>query len=179
MKKQEGYKCDYCSRMSSNAGAMAIHEKACRHNPSNRRMCDNCHWISYPDETQHFKIEEEYTVLKYDLAIMDCRYYGKMYAKLHGELEVMVQDEGWMKMPSVAMGCVHHLSYEDKNLIQDWARRNAKPVRLRSFPESHLAPIFSRHEIEVTPELAYEYFKAVGREEDAKRFEPKYNEGGV
>ena len=45
MKRQEGYKCDFCSKMSSSKSAMMRHEAACRHNPENISMCKDCKWL--------------------------------------------------------------------------------------------------------------------------------------
>ena len=45
MKRQEGYKCDFCSKMSLSKSAMMKHEAACRHNPENISMCKDCKWL--------------------------------------------------------------------------------------------------------------------------------------
>lgn len=38
------YKCDYCGKISSKAGAMMTHEKHCRKNPHNDNLCLRCGW---------------------------------------------------------------------------------------------------------------------------------------
>lgn len=45
MKKQEGYKCDFCSKMSTSKSAMMRHEAACRCNPENISLCKDCKWL--------------------------------------------------------------------------------------------------------------------------------------
>lgn len=38
------YKCDYCGKISSKAGAMMTHERHCRKNPHNDNLCLRCGW---------------------------------------------------------------------------------------------------------------------------------------
>ena len=45
MKKQEGYKCDFCNKMSTSKSGMMKHEAACRHNPENISLCKECKWL--------------------------------------------------------------------------------------------------------------------------------------
>lgn len=94
-----------------------------------------------------------------------CRYYGKMFSKLRGELADVVACEGWMKMPCASQGCIHYLSADDMDKIQDWARKNNGLAGIS--PQ-----IFSKYDVPATPELAYRYFTAIGDTENANRFGP-------
>lgn len=39
MKKVQAYKCDFCSKTSTNASALFQHERKCRNNPNNKHKC--------------------------------------------------------------------------------------------------------------------------------------------
>jgi len=142
-----------------------MHEKHCKMNPDIRPMCDDCFWLNYPDESQHFCIKYEYYNYECDLQVRECRFYGKMFTKLKGDLADEAECEGWMKMPCVSQGCIHYLSTNDMNKIRKWAIRNNSPAGIS--PQ-----IFSIYDVPVTPELAYRYFTAIGDTENANRFGP-------
>lgn len=36
------FKCEFCAKVSLNAGAIVQHEKFCRHNPKNKHICFEC-----------------------------------------------------------------------------------------------------------------------------------------
>ena len=159
------FRCEHCNKISLNKGAMAMHEKHCTKNPDIRPMCDDCFGLNYPNEKQHFKIAYEYSKYECDLHVRECRYYGKMFAKLRGELADVVACEGWMRMPCASQGCIHYLSADDMDKIRDWARKNNGLAGIS--PQ-----IFSKYDVPATPELAYRYFTAIGDTENANRFGP-------
>lgn len=150
------YRCDYCNKASVSKGAMVRHEKACSKNPNNRAMCDNCAWMKFTEETEHFTIygSMDYPIKReYDLNIRTCPFMGKLYYRLHGDLEVMVQDDNWKKMPSEAQGCPHFLNHNKAWEIDSWKYR---------------ANFFSG--VKLTPQIAREYFEYYGKLEEAKKY---------
>lgn len=169
------YQCEHCKKISLNAGAMKRHEEACCKNPKNIPMCDNCQWIDYPRDADYEFIKQRFSVIfcegsdaehsnQYNLEIHECPYYGRLYTKLHGLLEEVVQDEGWMKKPSIAQGCPHYLSIAVGEKIRTWGNRKY---------EKQLGWL---EDYKVTPQGAFEYFTETGDTENAKRFKPKNNE---
>ena len=154
------YRCEYCNKASVSKGAMTLHERCCPKNPNNKAMCDNCAWLKYTDETKHYVVygSMDYPVKReYDLAIRTCPFMGKLYYKLKGDLEVMVQDDDWKKMPSEFQGCSHFLSCSKRWEIESWKYR-ANESRY----------IFS--DVDITPQMAKEYFEYYGKPEEAKKY---------
>lgn len=171
------YKCEHCNKISLNAGAMKHHERACCKNPNNMPMCDDCHWIDYPYNTNDEPLKQLFEVTfyegtqaervnQYDLVVCECPFYGRLYTKLHGLLEVAVEEEGWMKKPSKIQGCCHFLSIDTALKIIKWG--NVKYENKLGFLE----------DFKVSPKSAFEYFTDIGDTENARRFEQKQEQGG-
>lgn len=171
MKEAIGFRCDYCTKMSANAGAMAVHEKHCSKNPNNLSMCNNCHWLDYPQETERVELELErpgdngYEYRTYEIEIESCPFVGKLYYNFKDQLEEKLKELGWSKKPRQTEGCKYFLHIEDVNKIVVWARNNCE----KSGIDNSL--YIGLRDIPVTPELICKYFKFVGNEEEAKRFE--------
>lgn len=184
MKEQKGYKCDFCSKMSSNAGAMAIHEHRCKKNPINIPMCDNCQWLDWhhadPEDVKVTVVPQHYDpysgyieaeVANYKVDVRYCLYYGKLFHKFNKQLKEELEARGWMKMPTKDKGCIHHLSDETAADIKKWALGHKEIAGLSS-------DIHWYHEITVTPELAFKYFVAIDDFENVKRFQPRKDNDG-
>lgn len=67
MKEVKAYQCEYCGELSESVANMVKHQKACRHNPSNR-WCESC--------KHHVENKETYDeinafCLQYDCDICD------------------------------------------------------------------------------------------------------------
>lgn len=173
LKDKKIYQCEHCKKISLNAGAMKRHEEACCKNPKNIPMCDDCHWIDYPYNTNNEPLKQRFEVTffegtqaehvnQYDLVVCECPFYGRLYTKLHGLLEDEVVDEGgWMKKPSKIKGCCHFLSIDVALKIIKWG--NVKYENQLGFLE----------DFKVSPKAAFEYFTEIGDTENAKRFKPK------
>ena len=153
------FKCDYCNKISLNKGAMAMHEKHCKRNPNNKTMCDDCYWMCYIYEKQHFFVETMLFDEEFDIPIRECVFCGKMYAKLKGLLAAEVEAEGWQKQPSISRGCKYYLNDEVAIKIKEWAetlKDNGK--------------IFCKFDVNLSPEIVSRYYADMGDNENAQRF---------
>lgn len=172
------YKCEHCNKVSLSAGAMKKHECACTKNPTNIPMCDDCHWIDYPHDANYDPIRKRFGVTlhegsegeyrkQYDLVVCECPFYGRLYTKLNGLLEdVVVNEDGWMKKPSKIQGCCHFLSIGTALEIIKWGNKKYE------------AQLGWLEDYKVTPQAAFEYFTEIGDTDNARRFEPKEEQGG-
>lgn len=117
MKKQEGYKCDFCSKMSTSKSGMMKHEAACRCNPENISMCKDCRWLD--------KFEGEYYdfdgyPLKYTeftcKATNEKLYHNKVL-RFYKKLRDGIISKCDRKMPSINEGCPYF--QECKDFLKD------------------------------------------------------------
>ena len=107
MKRQEGYKCDFCSKMSSSKSAMMRHEAACRHNPENISMCRNCKWLE-KFEGQCYDSDgytSKYT--EFICKATNRKLYHNKVLRFHKELRNDIISECDGKMPNINEGCPH------------------------------------------------------------------------
>jgi hypothetical protein len=75
--KVEAWKCDWCSKTSMNAGAIAVHEAACLDNPA-RRACKTCVHSGFKVIEHHDEIdldEKELWCFALDMAMKDKPYF--------------------------------------------------------------------------------------------------------
>jgi len=108
------YECEFCGKLSYNAGGMHNHEKRCKKNPVNIPMCWDCkHYYFWPEEI----------VVPYDHVIygMSCEAIMKvksrkclktglnMFSILTSERKIAdLEGVGLVMMPCVAYGCEHY-----------------------------------------------------------------------
>ena len=99
MKRQEGYKCDFCSKMSSSKSAMMRHEAACRHNPENISMCKDCKWL------EKFYDSDGYP--SFICKATNKKLYHNKVLRFNKELRNDIISECDEKMPNINEGCPH------------------------------------------------------------------------
>lgn len=174
MKEQIGYKCDYCSRMSSSKGAMTNHETHCRKNPNNKPMCDNCNWLWFGFKNQErtrVLVEDRYhEEAMYEIEPRSCPFLGKMYHKFNCDLAAKLEAQGFVKQPTESKGCEYFISNELADEVRKWYNRK-RFINLGNM-------LLER----VTPDIIADYYDSQEMHEDAekwrkfkKRFDKKLN----
>lgn len=99
MKRQEGYKCDFCSKMSSSKSAMMKHEATCRHNPENISMCKDCKWLEKFEGQNYTEFTCQATGKKL--------YHNKVLRFNITEIKDDILGRCDGKMPNINEGCPH------------------------------------------------------------------------
>ena len=88
----KAYQCDFCSKASASAGAMAQHERKCKFNPNNKHKClDYCS-----------NLEKIY--LGYNRTGFRCKATGEMMYSFKAEYS-SINIKGLVRMP---LECKHH-----------------------------------------------------------------------
>jgi len=78
MKKITAYRCDYCNKVSSVAGAMTMHEKNCRMN-TNIVKCKNC--VNFDKKKNKYDIWECY-----------CKVHGMLKKSYHDNTQFIKEE---------------------------------------------------------------------------------------
>ena len=112
MKKQEGYKCDFCSKMSTNKSAMMKHEAACSHNPENISMCKDCKWLDkfegrYYDPDGYPSKYTEFTC-----KVTGKKLYHNKVLRFYKEKRDAIIFRCDAKMPNINEGCPYFQEYD-------------------------------------------------------------------
>ena len=112
MKKQEGYKCDFCSKMSISKSGMMKHEAACSHNPENISMCKDCQWLDkfegrYYDSNGYPSKYTEFTC-----KATNKKLYHNKVLRYNKELRNSIISRCDGKMPSINEGCPYFQEYD-------------------------------------------------------------------
>lgn len=112
------YKCEYCGKVSENAGAMHHHEHSCHKNPANMPQCwfEFCKHFTDTGEKEKLvrysggggydyagNCEERWEVGS-DIPVRKCAACGKkLYTPLVGnwKKEILSKMEDWIKMPTI------------------------------------------------------------------------------
>lgn len=98
MKKIEAYKCDFCPKTSTNAGALFQHERKCRDNPYNKHKCfEFCKHLKmeFEDGYRIFTCEKKQTNMysyKAEHRNLDIEHLTKMPIECD-DFESMMRDE--------------------------------------------------------------------------------------
>ena len=105
------YECEYCGKLSYNAGAMANHEARCKKNPSNIPLCWKC---------KHYDWRPGFIEVPYERFTFGMIYEGamkiedrnctkrkcKLYSILTSERKIDdLYNAGFQMMPSLTEGC--------------------------------------------------------------------------
>lgn len=147
------YHCDFCKRVSTNRGAMVIHEKACKKNPANIPLCFGCYWFNESDWEETITYRDPETDMKrsVSIAVKTCKLTGnEMFWKLFGSKAKAVESKGWVRCPMQTGSCEGFLSFDEAKEI--------KKHLLESKPE-YKKDIFYRifSDVELTPEMVKKY----------------------
>lgn len=121
MKKQEGYKCDFCGKMSSSKSAMMKHETACRHNPENISLCRECKWLEkfygQTDTTNGFSTKyTEFTCQATGKKL----YHNKVLRFNITEIKDDIIGRCDGKMPNINEGCPHFQAKVSPQSIEEF-----------------------------------------------------------
>lgn len=109
MKKVSAYQCDFCPKASTKAGAMAIHEKKCKHNPNNKHKCfDYC-----------AQLEKVY--MGHNRTGFQCKVTGDMMYSFHAE-NSSINITGLKRMP---LQCEHH-KYMSDEIVEQYFEETSK-----------------------------------------------------
>lgn len=108
MKRQEGYKCEFCNKMSLSKSAMMKHEAACRHNPENISMCKDCKWLERFDGQTNtiYGFSTKYTEFTCQ-ATGKKLYHNKVLRFKITEIKDDIIGRCDGKMPNINEGCPH------------------------------------------------------------------------
>lgn len=105
MKKQEGYKCDFCNKMPTSKSGMMKHEAACRHNPENISLCKECKWLD-KFEGQCYDFDghpSKYT--EFTCKATNKKLYHNKVLRYRKELRNSIINRCDRKMPNINEGC--------------------------------------------------------------------------
>lgn len=101
MKKQEGYKCDFCSKMSTSKSAMMRHEAACRCNPENISLCKDCKWLDKYEDPDKFS--SRYT--EFTCKATGKKLYHNKVLRFNKVKRDSITNRCDEKMPNINEGC--------------------------------------------------------------------------
>ena len=105
------YECEFCGKLSYNAGAMHNHEARCKKNPVNIPRCWGCEHLVWEPEPIEVPYERFcYGLVSEGVMKVENRRCAKtgcvMYSILTSERKLAdLQAEGFVRMPSLAEGC--------------------------------------------------------------------------
>lgn len=133
------YKCEFCGRTSLRRHNMVSHENACKKNPKNRAMCNNCVHHIFNGEQEDITGYYDYfygayeTVKTFDCHKCQCSG-SKMFNPYHlNEFwRENLEDEGWIPMPSEFEGCDSFKS------SSDWLDKKYQYIETQAFSISKL-----------------------------------------
>lgn len=120
----KAYCCEYCSKISRAAGAMAKHERFCKKNPHNHALCYKC---------EHFK-QAEFEVFEHinvtvgegdvQTFIMSPNRCEKQQIKVFNGLKwnsrtlnIFLSQGTYKMMPSIADGCQYFEQFQEPPTI--------------------------------------------------------------
>lgn len=110
------YSCEHCYKISRNPGAMAVHEKYCKKNPSNINACVGCKFLEVDTDYDVIDtLENGYHVQRIGMKLttFSCSKLNKeMYpSKVKNKIKKYPDSfEGKVQMPN---SCEHHEQCED------------------------------------------------------------------
>lgn len=107
------YKCEYCSKVSLNKGAMVLHERACGKNPENHMMCSSCtnciketKILFIYEPNPYTQSEGEYqTITDFICAKDNKKMYSSKILRYRKEIREKVLARCDKPMPTKLIGC--------------------------------------------------------------------------
>ncbi len=114
------YQCEYCGRVSLNAGALSRHERVCHENPKNKPQCwEWCKHYTQTCETKEVWKDEQCSsaVLVRICDAKKCHLFTPLCAAWKKEELKNMDDANWEQMPSVIEGCEHFRNPDWEGLL--------------------------------------------------------------
>lgn len=120
----KAYCCEYCSKISRAAGAMAKHERFCKKNPHNHALCYKCEHFNQAEIEvfEHINVTVgEGDVQTFIMSPNRCMkkqtniFNGLKWNK--NTLEIFLRQGSYQPMPSIADGCPYFEQFQEPQPI--------------------------------------------------------------
>lgn len=140
------YCCDFCTKHSLSAGAMAVHEKHCKANPTVKPLCLDCHWFRQTEEKKTFKnTDPEWDPeanwngrRSYELNVNICDVTkDSLYFRASRDKEHTIRSQSnWKRCPTVTQGCPYFIDHID-GIIKWGLDKDPTPEAVLAFKKEH------------------------------------------
>ena len=119
MKEQKGYKCDFCSKMSTTKSAMVKHEAACSRNPENISMCKDCKWLDKFEGQCYDAYGNSSKYTEFTCKATNKKLYHNKVLRFYKVLRDDIISRCDMKMPNINEGCPYFKENNETKILSD------------------------------------------------------------